>query len=716
MKIGYLFLSALSLSLPCFGSVIVIESGEIEITPVTLPDEGDKLLIENGGILVTETTSVMMNNDNQATQNKGNITTTGDNANGIMSSGVNAVITNSGMMLATGETARIINNFGENAIISNSGMLLGTENLSRGINNNGANTLIVNGGQISLIGDNTIGIASFTPNCTIINSGTILTTGSIGGGGINNQGANTSITNSGRISNIGSDLFVGIFSNEADVKIKNNGIITTTADGSPGILNGPLGENSVIKNSGHILTSGNNSSDGIRTGGSNSVVNNSGTILISGNQSAGINNLGENTVITNSGHIIATGDDLSAGIVSSAGSDVHVINSGTIRSRESFALLFQNETNPTLTLLRGSNLQGLVQVTEDLLNLNVETGLNLALTLTDVSSGFNNLGIEAPFVLLADTIAVIDPTGFTLQPDLIADLSDTILNNIYRCRLDCCGSCSCGIWAQGIGSYRKRSHDHHYVGYENLQSGFLIGYNAPFCKGLTSLFAGATFGHAEVDQQTQKADVNSYFGGLTYETCFCGTFIGLAVAAGYVDWDNARFVMNNLANGGVERAHADISGVFISPELTFAREFPTIWCHPALTFTFRYAGFFPGNYQENGSIADLSVKRREIDLLTSRFEFAVPYSNQLGRCCWKIEPYVGAFGRYQVGGYKVDAELLGQSIQFDQEGRRNLVALLLGFRGIQSFGCLNLFLNVEASFDKASASRIIGQGGIGWNF
>jgi len=68
------------------------------------------------------------------------------------------------------------------------------------------------------------------------------------------------------------------------------------------------------------------------------------------------------------------------------------------------------------------------------LNLNVETGLNLALTLDPGGLGFGTLGIEAPFVLVDKTIAVIDPTGLALQADGLADLSDTIFDGIYRHR------------------------------------------------------------------------------------------------------------------------------------------------------------------------------------------------------------------------------------------------------------------------------------------
>ncbi|NGX46629.1 MAG: hypothetical protein K940chlam2_01825, partial [Chlamydiae bacterium] len=130
----------------------------------------------------------------------------------------------------------------------------------------------------------------------------------------------------------------------------------------------------------------------------------------------------------------------------------------------------------------------------------------------------------------------------------------------------------------------------------------------------------------------------------------------------------------------------------------------------------RYAGLFLGDYSEKGSLTNLSVKDREIDLLTTRFELALPYMTSRGICCWSVGPYLGVFGRYQVGGNCVDAELLGQPLHFNQGGPRNLAAFLLGFRGVQSMGCFNLFLNLEGSFDNYSSSRILGEGGIGFSF
>jgi len=650
-KVSYIlfivFITALGLPARSYAIInFVIPDGTTETTTQTLDDDGDGLLIEEGGAIVTTDIAVSMDAENQTVLNRGNISTTGVDAVGINNEGAAAEITNSGLILTTGEEDAVgINNEGAAAEITNSGLISTTGVDAVGINNEGAAAEITNSGLISTTGESAVGIFNEGAAAEITNSGLISTTG-LATFGIFNVGAGAEITNSGLISTQGLFFAVGIFNDGAGAEITNSGLISTTGLSARGISN---------------------------EGGSNVVITNSGLISTQGEEAVGIFNEGAN---------------------------VHIINSGTIRSEQSFALHLSGGATPTVSLLRGSNLQGRVLVNDDDVNLNVETGLNLALTLDSTSSaGYGKLGIEAPFIILVEdkTIGVIDPTGLSMQADVVADLSDTILGGIYRHK-----KCGCGVWVQGIGSYRKRSYT---VGYDNWQGGFLVGYNA----GSIGLFGGISFGEAEVDQRTQKAETTSYVAGLSYERVFCNTFLGLAIAVGYVDWDNERFVMNNLVPGGVEKARADMGGMFISPEVTLSHRFASFWLRPSMSFTLRYAGLFLGSYKEKGSLTDLSVKEREIDLLTTRFELSVP-------CFSGVEPYVGVSGRYQVGGYRVNAELLGKSLSFNQGGPRNLVALLLGVRAVRSLGCFDIFLNLEASFDNDSSSRILGEGGVGFRF
>ncbi len=552
---------------------------------------------------------------------------------------------------------------------------------------------------IHTIEENAFGIFNEGTGTTLFNKGFIITQGAGARGIFNNGGANVQIINEGSLLTAG-DRGHAIYACGKEGMIVNSGSIETSGSFAVGIYS--IGVESSLRELGMDLHQG----DGTTT------VTNNGKVLTRGESSHAIFSEGAHTVISNNGRLFALGDK-AIGIVA-AGPDTHIINSGSVHSSTTHAIRF-DEGNSTLTLLRGSTIQGSV-FTNKPLNMNVESGLNLYLSLDAGGDTFHNLGINAPFVRLGQTLAVVDPTGFALQADVAADLSDTVLDGIYRHRLSCCEPCGCEFWVQGIGSYRKRGHDSETVGYDNWQGGFLLGYDLPICSGDGGFFAGASFGAAEVAQHTQKANFISYLAGISYSRTFCNSSAGLAVVLGYVDWDNDRYVANNLVPSGVEKASAEITGAFISPELTLAHRFSELWCRPIMSLTLRYAGLFLGNYHEKGSSSNLAVKEREIDLLTSRFEIALPYSAITRYYCWSVEPYFGAFGRYQTGGREVQGILLGQPIDFDQEGPTALGAFLLGFRGIQSFDCFNLFLNLEWSFDNYKSSRVLGEGGVCWSF
>lgn len=612
--------------------------------------------VVNSGETVTTTQTLTDPGDEGLIEEGGTISTAGDNAVEMLN--IDQTVLNNGSILTTGADAI-------------------------GINSTGDNATIVSSGLISTQGGNATGINSTGANATVINNGTILTQGAIG---IRIEGANSTATNSG--------------------------LIFTREEGAFGIFSNSL--NGVITNTGTISTLG-SESEGIQNTGNSALIFNSGTITTQGEDALGIDNLGIDTVIVNSGSIATFGVE-AVGIFNE-GANVHIINSGSISAAQSHALeLFG--LNPTLTLLRGSNLQGPVNITQ-LLNLNVETGLNLVLTLNPGNPGFASLNIDAPFVQVGNTVAVIDTTGIALQADVLADLSDTILGGVYRNRaaFPCCYVvCERGLWVEGLGSYRNRNRNDSHFGYNIWQGGFLVGYDYPAFCGAISLFGGASFGEAEVDQSTQQTDLSHYFGGVSFERFSCNNFLGIALVAGYSQLDNDRFVMNNLASGGVETAHACIDGFFISPEITYALQFPQWWYAPILSGTIRYAGHFFGNYTEKGSAANLSVKDRDIQLVTVRGELGLPFSKSSCLGCRRVEPYLGVAGRFQVSGNQVDAELLGQDLSFDAGNAQNLALFLVGFRGTRSFGRANFFLNLEANFDNHNSSRIFGEAGIGLSF
>ena len=495
--------------------------------------------------------------------------------------------------------------------------------------------------------------------------------------------SNSRIINEGYISNEGPEVGGICLINSTNNQVNNNGLVTVAGEDSSGLLS---------------------------VGGSDNCYTNAGSIFATESTGKGLLGISGSTNLTfvNSGDVMAgeSGVSTDSSIV-----NFHLINSGLICSENAHALFLEG-TNPTVTLLPGSNLQGFIQVPNAPLNVNVQAGLNLSLTLTPTSMGFGQLTSMDPSVLVGSTLHVVDRTGLALQADLLADISDPILNNIYRHRTAfpcaCYNPCGCGFWIEAIGSYRERE-ENHLARYNLRQGGFIVGYEVP---GGLGLFAGASYGEATVGEKTQNVDVKTSFGGMSYEHVFCNHFFGAAFAAGYTHLDNERYVMNNLVVGGIERAHAQPSGFFFTPEITYAHSFCNWWCSPILSGTIRYAGLFLGDYSEQGSNSNLAVHDRDIQLLTIRGELSAPKCT----CFLDIEPYIGVAGRFQVAGCAIDAELVGQALNFNSGISGNLAIFLVGFRSAKTLGCFDLFLDVEASWDHGRSYRIFGDAGIEFSF
>lgn len=638
---------------------------------------------------------VTVTTDNTEVTIDGQLTTVAIGDDGVSNIGDNNKITNNGRIEipATGDDG--ISNIGDKVTITNNGLISTGGSDSHGIfNSGGANSSIASNGHISVIGDVSFGI-------------------------FDDSGSSSVITNRGKIVIVGEDSR-GIASHLSDnVLITNNGQIFTDGDGSNGIVH-LLGENIRITNNGKISSNGELGFGAFTFFDTDVFITNNGEILVTGLESIGVfNNFGTNVVIVNNGKISNEGSFNSYGILSTNSINTTVINSGQILSANSPAIELLGE-NPSLSLLLGSNIEGAVKVTNDLLNLSVQRGLNLALTLSSDSLGYGDIDIEAPFVQKGNLVSVIDITGFVMQPDMVEDLSDAILNNIFRYdRLFCCNynPCCTEMWIQGIGSYRERDYGHNIFDYKNWQGGVLAGIDKTISAGNLGTFVGYSYGRAKVEDDSQIVKTNSYIAGLSYEYCHCNTFLGFALAAGYVDWCNTRYIMDNLANEGISIAEVDTGGGFVTPEAVIAHQFCFYKLSPVLSFTLRYAELFLGDYQEDQNVLGaLSIKDRDIGLLDTRLELAIPLGKSCRSFCWNIKPYVGVWGRYQVDGCKLQTELLNQSLLFDQGGPRNLVAFLYGLNGVVTICSWNFFLNIEGSFDNGSSNRVLGEAGISVSF
>ncbi|MCH9626871.1 MAG: hypothetical protein S4CHLAM2_05020 [Chlamydiales bacterium] len=569
------------------------------------------------------------------------------------------------------------------AVLTNFGLI--TQNTGFAVDMNGFGGRFINRNTVSVTGSGSEAVHVDRPGTSIENTGLLRAVGD-GARGINIDG------NRGAL-------------------IKNDGVIYAEGEASRAVNRGSAEFPPILVNRGLLYAVGDNSYGLFTLANDFPSEINLGSIISLGNNSEGYHTRDAvGGLFENHGTILGQGVGVT---VADNSNGFRLINSGIIQSLEAQAVFFDSP-GLTLTLLPGSTIRGAFSATEPF-DLNVERGLNLALTLTPASPGFGALGIDAPFAVLGNTVHVIDRTGLAMQADFVADISDPILNNIYRGRTAfscaCYDSCGCGFWLEAIGAYRERK-ERKLTPYHLRQGGFILGYATPVWCGSLNFFAGASFGEGTVGERTERADTKTGFGGFSYERIVSNHFFGTACAAGYTNFKSTRYMMNNLAPDGVEKVVGRPNAFFISPEMTYAYAFSS-WCYsPTLTGRVRYAGLFLGDYDEQGSVSRVGIKDRDIQLLTLRGELSLPKCT----CFLDVEPYIGVSSRFQLDGRHVSAELLSQAVQFDSGLSDYLAALLIGLRSAKTIGCFDLFFDLEANWDSGSSYRLLGDVGIEVNF
>ncbi len=221
------------------------------VGPQTMNNPGDTGTIEEGGAINGGgARGVLMLSTGQTVTNGGSISTTGNDAEGILS--VNdALIANSGRITTTGDFSDGIESTGSGVnLITNSGSIFTAGDFASGILVGGANSVTINGGSIFTTGNSARGIIALSANSAITNRGSISTTGDFAYG-ITALGANSVITNRGSISTTG-DFAYGIYSSGASSVMTNGGSISTTGTNSYGIHS--TGADGQVINSGRITS------------------------------------------------------------------------------------------------------------------------------------------------------------------------------------------------------------------------------------------------------------------------------------------------------------------------------------------------------------------------------------------------------------------------------------------------------------------------------
>jgi len=647
-----------------------VRSGETVFDTQELTDQGDRGVIEAGGVIsMAIGPAVRSSNDDQTVTNHGLLTTTGNSAYGIWSQG-------------------------DNAAIDNGGNITTSENFADGIVSEGANARIDNGGDISTFGEFADGITSGGANARIDNRGDIATSDREARG-ILSGGPDARIDNSGDITTLDFAAY-GIYSTGDDARIDNSGDITTSASFVFGILS--EGADARIDNSGGIRTSGVN----------------------------------------------AYGIWLRA-------SGAALTNSGTVISEQSYAIAFDNE-QATLNLLAGSAIQGGIRFdVPGTATLNIGPGLNTALTFEGLPTTINSNG--APMVVQGSLVAVVDPTGFSAQDEMLTDLTRAIAGSVDA-RLNAArfgyapatgpvmayaeadapeaaqtggqaggqfgyvtglagSQGGPGFWAAGIGSYRDQDADGVDVGFDSSLGGLLVGYDAEVSAGTRiGGFIGASASRFDTDGNSQDIDADSYFGGIYGSFTGERYFLDLAVTGGLSQQSSDRAIANNLVIGGIEHAEADYDGVFVSPSATIGTTYAMSGGTLIPSFRARYAGLFLDGYEESGSAANLSVDDRDVNVFDFRAQLAYALAARpAGDGSLHAAFRLGADATF-ADNDDVQAALLGTGLNFSVSGDDTL----RGFAGVDlsylTEGGSSFFLGAEAGYDSGDAFTLDVQGGL----
>ena len=559
-------------------------------------------------------------------------------------------------------------------------------------------------------------------------------------------GAN--VTNSGAISGGGSD---GVHVNTGLAAVTNSGTITGALSG----IFSSIGAN--VINSGTI-------SGGINGIGGNTVnVTNSGTIT--GATSAGIISLNANvtnsgtissnfiginaprTNVTNAGTISGSFVGIEAGnanitnsgtITGSAGiggvtSPSTLVNSGAIIGTGGIAITFRFSHADTLTFLPGSNVEGAIQLgAGDSVNFG---GGNFVYTF----SGPNPLSTAtvsaaAPFVVVGNQVAVVDPTPFALADRNLMDFTrgiSGVLSSLggtsalggplssafapsepgsFAARVEqtfasipalayaddqtmvfkaptTVSADGRAIWARGFGGERTQEPNGALLGAHTTFLGGAVGFDMVARSDLRlGLFAGGGESRMSLNGNAGNTNTDTAFGGLYGRWSFVSlghaSFLDFALHGGSSTNTTSRTINSNVAPF-MQVATASYDSSYFSSEAKYGIDLP-LWRDYTLTpsFGLRYVAGFFGGYTEAGSAANLTVASRTVQDLEERGELKLTRATPIGPDLLLTSVHIGAIGLQRTGDSTVNAVLLGANLPFVTPGK-NDVAGAVGGGGVE---------------------------------
>ena len=309
----------------------------------------------------------------------------------------------------------------------------------------------------------------------------------------------------------------------------------------------------------------------------------------------------------------------------------------------------------------GSIIVGAIRLDDEAETFDIATnGLSIAYSFDPTNGPPDFLeSNRAPFVIVDNRAAVVDPTLEAFQDDILADLTNGIFGGVSA-RLDgLSGGTVVGVtrhatgstthfkgavvtaanepqaWAHSFGGTRHQDASRPIVDADLQFGGIMSGFDRQIAATTRlGVLLGGSQGEADTAFDSQEEDINTFFAGL-YGRHERGRFtFDATVLVGHSAHERERRVLNNLVATGFQTASADFDAIFVAAALEVAADVPlgTHYIRPSAHL--RYAGSFLDGFTETGAADTLTIADREVHLLQGRAQLALPTraGDQTRRC------------------------------------------------------------------------------------
>lgn len=220
-----------------------------------------------------------------------------------------------------------------------------------------------------------------------------------------------------------------------------------------------------------------------------------------------------------------------------------------------------------------------------------------------------------------------------------------------------------GLWIQGLSSSGEQDAMGSANGFDVDTTGYAIGYDAEFVKGLTTGFA-ISYADSDVDVDNSLDGQNSdgYTGALYAQYQFDNNYYGSGILSyGQNDNDSQRWVANSYANASFD---SDI----LSVRLEGGKEiwFDALLVQPMVAFNYSDIGV--DGYTETGSVAALNVGGQDYSVVELGFGAVVSQEFAVGQTVLRPELRAAYYHDFKQDGVQITSSFTAGGNNFVTTG------------------------------------------------